>query len=113
MQPDQVDALRFQSLVGAATRARVDGQWKQAASQLQTALALWRGAALPEFATRPFAVAEVARLEELRLRAVEDRIDALLLEGLNSGEPNPVTQEYWDEKKRKLTERLGRTIRPQ
>src|ERR1700682_2173994 len=78
VQPDQVDALRFQTLVGAATRARVDGQWKQAASQLQTALALWRGAALPEFATRPFAVAEVARLEELRLRAVEDRIDAEL-----------------------------------
>jgi predicted ATPase len=78
VQPDEVDALRFQSLVGAASRARADGQWKLAASQLQTALALWRGAALPEFASKPFAVAEVARLEELRLRAVEDRIDAEL-----------------------------------
>lgn len=46
-------------------------------------------------------------------RKVEERIDALLLEGLDSGEPIPVTQKYWDEKKRKLTERLGKTIMPQ
>lgn len=42
-------------------------------------------------------------------RKVEERIDALLLEGLDSGEPIPVTKEYWEEKKRKLTERLGKT----
>ena len=41
-------------------------------------------------------------------RKVEERIDALLLEGLDSGEPIPVTKEYWEEKKRKLTERLGK-----
>jgi len=46
-------------------------------------------------------------------RKVEERIDALLLEGLDSGEPVPVTKEYWEEKKRKLTERLGKTIVPQ
>jgi antitoxin ParD1/3/4 len=40
-------------------------------------------------------------------RKVEERIDALLLEGLDSGKPIAVTQEYWEEKKRKLTERLG------
>jgi antitoxin ParD1/3/4 len=33
-----------------------------------------------------------------------------LLEGLNSAEPMPVTEEYWEEKKRKLTERLGKAI---
>jgi antitoxin ParD1/3/4 len=44
---------------------------------------------------------------------VEERIDALLLEGLDSGAPIPVTQEYWEEKKRKLTERLGKAIVPQ
>jgi antitoxin ParD1/3/4 len=42
-------------------------------------------------------------------RTVEERIDALLLEGLDSGEPIPVTKEYWEEKKRKLTARLGKT----
>jgi antitoxin ParD1/3/4 len=46
-------------------------------------------------------------------RNTEERIDALLLEGLDSGTPIPVTNEYWDEKKRKLTERLGKAIRPQ
>ena len=46
-------------------------------------------------------------------RKAEERIDALLLEGLDSGPPLPVTPEYWEEKKRKLTERLGKAIRPQ
>ena len=46
-------------------------------------------------------------------RKAEERIDALLLEGLDSGQPVPVTSEYWEEKKRKLTERLGKAIRPQ
>ena len=41
---------------------------------------------------------------------VEERIDALLLEGLDSGHPISVTREYWDEKKRKLAERLGQTL---
>ena len=46
-------------------------------------------------------------------RKADERIDQLLLEGLDSGEPIPVTREYWDEKKRRLTERLGKAIRPQ
>ena len=46
-------------------------------------------------------------------RKVEERIDTLLLEGLDSGQPIPVTPEYWDEKKRRLTERLSKAIHPQ
>jgi antitoxin ParD1/3/4 len=46
-------------------------------------------------------------------RKAEERIDALLLEGLDSGPPIPVTPEYWEEKKRKLTERLAKAIQPQ
>jgi antitoxin ParD1/3/4 len=45
-------------------------------------------------------------------RKTEERIDALLLEGLDSGTPLAVTPEYWEEKKRKLTERLSRPARP-
>lgn len=45
------------------------------------ALALWRGAAYAEFADRPFARAEAARLDELRERAQEDRVAALLDRG--------------------------------
>lgn len=53
-------------------------------------------------------VRELIRADQKR--RVEERIDALLLEGLDSGEPIPITKEYWEEKKRKLTERLGKTL---
>lgn len=43
---------------------------------LRSALALWRGPALAEFTSEQFALPEIARLQELRLRALEDRIDA-------------------------------------
>ncbi len=39
----------------------------------------------------------------------QERIDALLLEGLNSGSPIEVNPEYWEAKKRKLAERLSKT----
>jgi antitoxin ParD1/3/4 len=42
----------------------------------------------------------------------DERIDAVLLDGLDSGEPIPVTQEDWDERKRRLVERLGQAICP-
>jgi antitoxin ParD1/3/4 len=56
-------------------------------------------------------VRELIRID--RKRKTEERIDALLLEGLDSDKPVSVTQEYWDEKKRKLTERLSKVITPQ
>jgi antitoxin ParD1/3/4 len=39
-------------------------------------------------------------------RRVRERVDALLLEGINSGEPIPATPEYWEEKRRRLHERF-------
>ncbi|AGA25379.1 type II toxin-antitoxin system ParD family antitoxin [Singulisphaera acidiphila] len=56
-------------------------------------------------------VRELIRADQKR--KVEERLDTLLLEGLESGQPIPVTQEYWDEKKRRLTERLAKAIPPQ
>jgi antitoxin ParD1/3/4 len=53
-------------------------------------------------------VRELIRADQRHM--VEERIDALLLDGLDSGAPIPVTQEYWEEKKRRLTERLGKAI---
>ena len=49
------------------------------------ALALWRGPALADFAYEPFAQAEIVRLEELRLVALEGRIDGELAEGRHAG----------------------------
>jgi len=46
-------------------------------------------------------------------RNAQERIDTLLLEGLDSGKPVAVTAEYWEEKKRRLSERLGKAANPQ
>ena len=48
---------------------------------LRQALGLWRGEPLADLSFEPFAAAEVARLEELRLGAIEDRVDAELALG--------------------------------
>ena len=56
-------------------------------------------------------VRELIRADQRRKS--EERIDALLLEGLDSGPPLAVTPEYWEEKKRRLTEQLGKALPPQ
>ena len=81
IRSDQVDAERFEQLTSEARRALAEGDAKQAAERLRTALALWRGAALADLAFEPFAQADVDRLEELRLQTLEDRIDADLTLG--------------------------------
>jgi len=42
-------------------------------------------------------------------RKIEERIDDLLLDGLDSGAPIAVTDEYWERKKRRLAERVAKT----
>ena len=51
----------------------------------EEALALWRGPALSEFAYLPFAQPDLARLEELRLGCLEDRVEADLASGRHAG----------------------------
>ncbi len=51
---------------------------------LAEALALWRGPALADFVFEPFAHTEAARLEELRLAALEDRLEANLALGYHA-----------------------------
>lgn len=72
VDPDQVDAHRFRRLVEEAAIASPADK----AALLRTALALWRGPALADFTYQPFAQIEITALEELRLSATEDRIDA-------------------------------------
>jgi YVTN family beta-propeller protein len=78
--PEQVDVGRFERLVEEAKREAPAA----AAATLGGALELWRGAALADLAEEPFARAEIARLEEQRLAALEDRIDADLALGRHS-----------------------------
>ncbi len=73
-----LDAERFERLAAEGRRALEDGSAAEAAGLVEEALALWRGPALAEFAFDDFAQEEVRRLEELRLAATEDRIEALL-----------------------------------
>jgi predicted ATPase/DNA-binding SARP family transcriptional activator len=61
VEPDELDAERFDRLV--------------AAGELREALALWRGPALADVATEPLAQAAAAALEERRLTALEARIE--------------------------------------
>ncbi|AXB48863.1 BTAD domain-containing putative transcriptional regulator [Amycolatopsis albispora] len=76
--PEQVDAHRFERLADSGRRALAAGDHAGAAARLTEALALWRG---PALADAPNAGAAAARLEELRLAALEDRIDADLGRG--------------------------------
>ena len=81
--PEQVDAGRFERLVAEATAAA--GKGPRAARQLEAALGLWRGPALAEFADQPWAQAEAARLEELRLAATEALVELRLAAGGHAG----------------------------
>ena len=56
--------------------ALAGGAALEASTLLREALALWRGPPLADFAFDSFAQAEIARLEELRLAALEERVDA-------------------------------------
>jgi DNA-binding SARP family transcriptional activator len=70
-----LDLHRFEQLASAGRDALHSQEFEQAAATLRAALELWRGPALVEF-TEPFAEVEGARLEELRLICLEDRIEA-------------------------------------
>ncbi|WP_431958980.1 BTAD domain-containing putative transcriptional regulator [Actinacidiphila sp. bgisy160] len=75
---DEVDVHRFERLAAEGREALAAGEPGRAAGLLRGALRLWRGSALADVGDAPFAPAQVARLEELRIAAVEDRIAAEL-----------------------------------
>jgi DNA-binding SARP family transcriptional activator/RecA/RadA recombinase len=77
VEPSEVDLARFQALVAEAAGADPAA----AAAKLREALGLWRGPPLADLAYEPFAQSHVARLEDLRFTALEQRIDADLASG--------------------------------
>ena len=70
VEPGELDLEHFEALVEAG-----------GAGELREALRLWRGQPLADFAGEAFAQPEIMRLEELRLAALEKRIDADLALG--------------------------------
>ena len=75
VEPDGLDAERFERLLAEGTAVAASDA-AAAAELLHEALGLWRGDPLADFTYEPFAQAEIARLEELRVAALEQRIDA-------------------------------------
>jgi DNA-binding SARP family transcriptional activator len=78
---EQLDLLRFERLVEDGRQAMEAGDGAGAGTAFAEALSLWRGPALADFAYEPFAEREAARLEELHLRATEERVEADLAVG--------------------------------
>ena len=81
VDPERFDLARFERLTAEARGAEP----RERAEKLRAALALWRGPALDDLAFEPFARDEVGRLEEARLAALEDCIDAELEVGRAAG----------------------------
>jgi predicted ATPase/DNA-binding SARP family transcriptional activator len=76
-----VDVVEFERLAAEGRRAVAAGRFRDGTELLRRAERQWRGAALADVSGAPFAAGSVARLDSLRLSAVEDRIEADLAVG--------------------------------
>jgi DNA-binding SARP family transcriptional activator len=79
--PDELDARMFERLADEGREALARGDPGTASATLREALGLWRGPALADFVYEAFAQGEIARLEDLRISAIEDRLEADLALG--------------------------------
>jgi YVTN family beta-propeller protein len=79
--PGELDLDRFGELVEQGRNALAADKPEDAARALREGLGLWRGPPLADFVYEPFAQAPIAQLDELRLGALEERIEADLALG--------------------------------
>jgi WD40 repeat protein/serine/threonine protein kinase/DNA-binding SARP family transcriptional activator len=102
--PEDVDAVRFERLLNETRRGIIEP--RQAALVLGEALELWRGPALADLVTEPSLSGEIARFEELRLQATEERIAAQLELGQHAqtvaqleilSRAHPLRERLWSE----------------
>jgi DNA-binding SARP family transcriptional activator len=97
IDPEDLDISRFERCVAEGRRALESGDMVMASERLQGALATWRGPALADFAYQSFAQPEIARLDELRLVALESRAEAELGRGRHAeliGDLEPLVREH-------------------
>jgi len=85
VERSSIDLSRFLDLADEGRRLLADGRFDAASKRLREALALWRGAPLAGLEDEPFAQDAMRRLEELRLAAQADRIEADLACGDDPG----------------------------
>jgi YVTN family beta-propeller protein len=81
VEPEAIDLQRFERMTGEGRRALAAGEPARAAETLTEALGLWRGPTLIDLAYEAFAQPAIARIDDLRLSAVEERIEADLALG--------------------------------
>jgi DNA-binding SARP family transcriptional activator len=81
VDPQCVDAFRFEALVARGRAALASGEQERAAALLHEALELWRGEPLADLVDEPGVADEIRRLRAARAVAVEDRVDADLALG--------------------------------
>jgi predicted ATPase/class 3 adenylate cyclase/DNA-binding SARP family transcriptional activator len=81
IEHDRLDANRFERLLADGQSLLADDRPDEALSKLEDALALWRGPPLADLAYEPFAQAEIARLDDLRVVAMEALVEAKLALG--------------------------------
>jgi DNA-binding SARP family transcriptional activator len=81
VHPQSLDVARFEEHAATGRALLAAGDATSARRALADALELWRGTPLADFASEIFAQPEIARLEELHVSAIEDRIEADLLIG--------------------------------
>jgi DNA-binding SARP family transcriptional activator/tetratricopeptide (TPR) repeat protein len=72
----ELDLHRFEAHLANAREAARDGSWQSAAAEARAGLSLWRGEPLADIDSELLAVRDAPRLTEMRLQAVEIRIDA-------------------------------------
>jgi DNA-binding SARP family transcriptional activator len=75
-RPGELDLHRFSALCGTGRAAATQDDWDRAALQLRAALSLWRGQPFVDVSCPLLAARETPPLAELRMAALEDRMDA-------------------------------------
>ena len=76
VEAGELDVSRFEAAQDRAREAARHGAWELAAAELRDAVALWRGEPLAGVPSQRLALRHVPRLAELRMQAVEARVDA-------------------------------------
>jgi DNA-binding SARP family transcriptional activator/WD40 repeat protein len=107
----EVDSWQFMDLVERGLRQHSSGDASEAAATLRSSLELWRGPAFAGFETFHFLAAEADRLTQLRLTALEQRVEAELASGVRSGlvveletlvRDHPLREHFWSQLMRAL-----------
>jgi DNA-binding SARP family transcriptional activator len=96
LAPEQLDLDRFERATREASQALARGEAERAAGLLGEALGLWRGAPLADLAYESFAQTSIARLEEVHLAALQQRIEADLALGRHAELVAELEALVWD-----------------